>query len=41
MWGQEAHKGPASGKPEFSRAAEDELGVDVRRDAWGLRAGAR
>lgn len=31
VWGQEAQ--------EVSRAAEGGLGVDVRREAWGLRAG--
>lgn len=41
VWGWEAHEGPASGRPEFSRAAEDGLGVDVKRDAWGLRAGCQ
>lgn len=30
-----------SGRTELSRAMEDGLGVDVRRDAWGLRAGCQ
>lgn len=39
--GQKAHEGPVSGRTELSRAMEDGLGVDVRRDAWGLRAGCQ
>lgn len=38
-WGQEAHKGPASGRSGFSRATEVGLGVGVRRGALGVRTG--